>query len=460
MRLRFIFASLLVLALALAQPNGTAQVPSTAPLIVRAVTVRNAVGSPVGGLSAENFVVTQDGVPQRVVMGQFQDLAPGPRQPAQPPSGQSIRPDLFSPLVYQDRRLLALYFDLPFMTASELARVQAAALDFVETRMAAPDIVAVIARDASGPFVLSDFSDDRAALGSVIRGLRPRPADSDARALVTAEDEPSARRIDSRRSDLLHTVEMFSSIAERKALLYFAGGRDREEDANQALALAVANSANRANVSIYPIGIDESDNLAGALARAEQATPSYYLVAWYSNITRNSAPGSFHHIEVSLRRASGALTYRSDYYYHWDSHRNLRGDKEKQLSDALFSGDPITDLTLDAEVSAARPIRDVYALTVTITVPPYELVRDRHLAEQTTFDFIAEVTQGGSTVKTLRDTVAIQSRDKDTNEYLQDPLRYHPTLELPAGVYTLRLVARDGQSGRIGTYLTTISVPR
>ena len=99
------------IALLAAQTKPTFPFSTPATRVTRAVTVQDANGQPVGGLSAANFTVTQDGRVQKVVQCGFEDLAlPAPGRLAAEPANGIVSEAPGHPR-YSGRRLLVFYFD-------------------------------------------------------------------------------------------------------------------------------------------------------------------------------------------------------------------------------------------------------------------------------------------------------------------------------------------------------------
>ena len=331
--------------------------------------------------------------------------------------------------------------------------------------MAPQDAVAVLARSTGGLRTLSDFTDDRASLSAAIReafkGPDPRAPHSAGEALTDLTPEQLQFL------GLQQAVKLFAGIYERKAFLYFASHIAHEDPANRALAVAIANAANREVLSLYPIetasggrdaaphsgtfaklanetaGVAHLDGggLTVAIARVEHANSSYYRIQYYIG-EPEEAGRDFHTIQISLKGASGALTYQGGYYRY----RNWRGQNaEEQLREALLSGDPPTELPLSIEIGQTGPTEDKYGVTVKVTIPASEVFAASHGPEPPTFDFAAEVKDGDSAVQALRESVTIQPpvTNQPTTGPRYAPLRYQHLFELPPGTYALRLVARS-----------------
>ncbi|MBI3208325.1 MAG: VWA domain-containing protein [Candidatus Solibacter usitatus] len=137
---------------------------STTQLVIETVTVTDKGGKPVTGLTAKDFSITEDGVPQTIRFFEFQKLDAAPAAAAMPASQRvpafpkltrtQIAPESPGDLRYRDRRLLALYFDLTAMPVPDQLRAFNAAKQFVRTQMSDADLLALMA-----------FTSGRATLG-------------------------------------------------------------------------------------------------------------------------------------------------------------------------------------------------------------------------------------------------------------------------------------------------------
>ena len=124
-----------------AQPAAQAPAPakfSTSIItIFESVSVKDKSGKPIEGLKKEDFVVTEDNVPQSINFFEYQKMedevlptiaapsaaAPIPAEKEKPKAVESvvrteIAPEVSGDLKYRDKRLLCLYFDMTSMRRS------------------------------------------------------------------------------------------------------------------------------------------------------------------------------------------------------------------------------------------------------------------------------------------------------------------------------------------------------
>src|SRR5450432_205237 len=154
---------------------------SSTQLVVQIVSVKDKSGNPIEGLTAKDFIVTEDGKPQTIAFCEFQKLAETPdtappvsiaagmKPPA--PAQTQISPERPGDIRYKDRRLLALYFDMSAMPTGDQLRSLAAAEKFVKTQMGAPDLMAILTYTGGSVKVVRDFTGNRDDLLTTIQTL-------------------------------------------------------------------------------------------------------------------------------------------------------------------------------------------------------------------------------------------------------------------------------------------------
>src|SRR5207244_9630400 len=81
-------------------------------------------------------------------------------------------------------------------------------------------------------------------------------------------------------------------------------------------------------------------------------------------------------------------------------------------------------------------------------------------AEAKLIDFIAEVKdEYGTTIQNLRDKVDMKLSGETASELTRRPIEYDTGFTLLPGKYIIKFLARDSETGRIGTYQTPFVVP-
>jgi len=274
-----LFVSLPALSQQIGQNAASSSAPATfstsTQLVVETVSVKDKSGKPVEGLTAKDFTVTEDNMPQTIKFFEYQKL----RQPADAllpaqsstieplaklPKGQ-IAPESPGATKYRDHRLLAIYFDMSAMPIGDQLRSFDAARKFIQTNLTPDDLVSLMAYQNGAIQVLQDFTNDRDRLLSIIGTLTvgedqnsgdtandATTADSGA-AFGQDDAEFNLFNTDRQLSALQTAAKMLGNLNEKKALIYFASGLKLNGVDNQAQLHATINAAIRAGVSFWPI---------------------------------------------------------------------------------------------------------------------------------------------------------------------------------------------------------------
>src|SRR5262249_14814442 len=156
------------------------------------------------------------------------------------------------------------------------------------------------------------------------------------------------------------------------------------------------------------------------------------------------------------------LDYRQAYFGEKEFTKFTQADKERQLEEALMMGDPITDLTIVMEVNYFRLNSSEYYVPVVMKIPGSELALARKGgAERTVIDFIGEIKDAvyGTTIQNIRDKVDIKLSGETAAELQKRQIQYDSGYTLLPGSYSIKILARDAETGRIGTYLYNFVVP-
>jgi hypothetical protein len=195
--------------------------------------------------------------------------------------------------------------------------------------------------------------------------------------------------------------------------------------------------------------------------QAQQAISDYYIIGYYT--TNTAQNGHFRRVKITVDPALNAsLDYRQGYYANKEFNKFTAVDKDRQLEDALMLGDPITELTVAMEIDYFQLNRAEYFVPIVVKIPGRELALAKKFgAEHTLIDFVCEIKDeaSGMTVQNVRDFVNIKLSDATAAELAKRPIEYDSGFTLLPGKYSIKFLARDDETGRIGTYQTSFVIP-
>ena len=239
--------------------------------------VKDKQGNSITGLTAKDFIVTEDGVEQKVIFCEYQELPTGPvATPAKPAVPENIKvynrlavtqisPEKPGDVRYKDKRLIGMYFDLTSMPPGDKLRALEAAQKFVRTQMTSADLVSIMRYGGGSVDVLQDFTDDHNKLLSILETLivGENQQTEDTTSDDASADTGAAFGQDSSEFNLFNTdrqlsalqtaAKMLGRLSEKKVLIYFASGLTLHGVDNQAQLHATINDAIRSGVSFWPI---------------------------------------------------------------------------------------------------------------------------------------------------------------------------------------------------------------
>ena len=349
-------------------------------------------------------------------------------------------------------------------------------------------------------------------------GLTGADDDPDTGAAFTADDtEFNIFNTDRKLAALEMAAKMLGSLSEKKALVYFASGVEKSGSDNEAQLRATVNAALRNNVSFYPIdarglvasaplgdatkstqggqgmlsgsgarsqqtrfaaqqdtlftlaadtggrALLDSNDLALGIKQAQKDISSYYILGYYS--TNSKMDGSFRRIKVTpspaIASKIGKIEARPGYFAGKDFKQFTSSDKERQLQEALMLGDPMTDLSIALEVDYFRLARDRYFVPITVKIPGSEFELAKHGgAESTKIDFIGEIKDAKGQVQgNVRDFSELKLKGQTVGQLAKQNLAYNTGFTLAPGQYVLKFLARENQTGKMGTFETKFVVP-
>jgi hypothetical protein len=345
---------------------------------------------------------------------------------------------------------------------------------------------------------------------------------TDTQAAFSADDtEFNTFNTDAKLEAMEGLANTLAAIPGRKSVIDFSGGITQTGEENRTEVRAATDAANRADVSFYSIDArglfatppggdvtsasatgsglfsgaavyaqtdarnDSRDtlstlssdtggrafydlgDLASALPEIQADNMGYYLAS-YSLPPNTKHDGSWHQIRVKVNGISGAkVRSRDGYYAPRDFQHLMKQDKEDQLEEALLSDDPIVELPLAVETAAFRVSANQVYVPISAKIASSALSwAQKHDEHSVGFDFAYEVRalfQGNPTgmpIVDRRDTINVKLDASNFDQAKSNNLVYQSGVLLPPGhTYRLKFIARENESGKLGTFEQNISIP-
>src|ERR1043166_5962984 len=520
---------------------------SNVNLILVDVVVRDKSGAVVSGLTQDDFQILEDNKAQQFVSFAFEQISAKPQTietasllaaAAKAADGPRVistaaAPAAAAPLTSEDaagHRLLTLLFDTSSMQPEDVQKAADSALTWVNGQMGSQDLVAV-ATIGSTLQVLRAFTNDKERVKQVLTAFTG--ADATQYAAVDASTEatdesassqtaPEASTVDASAQELdtfnndvrlraLKTLaEALAPIQQKKAILYFSSGMQRNGTDNQVELRAAVNAAVRANVAIYPVdsrGLQaivpggsarqgsrgglgaftgsavasqftqlaaqqetlttlasdtggtaflDSNDFGEAFAQVTKDISSYYILGYAS--TNPDRDGRYRRITVRLKNKSDVkVEAREGYYADRDFSHTAKGDREVQLQEQLSLQIPATDVPLFLTAGWFRMSADRYYVPVSIAVPGSAVPRPK-ANEKLTLDVAGFIRdERNFPVGRIRDTMTVPPASADGIAARQ--VLYQTGVTLPPGRFSIKVVVRENSTGRMGTFETKVVVP-
>jgi VWFA-related protein len=502
-----------------------------AELVLTNVVVRDTkTGEIVRGLKQSDFTILENGKKQEISSFDFEsvDMAAPLNEAtvtglAAGVTGGNKAAVVARPEDLRNHRLIVMFFDLTSMQPEDLDRSVDAARDYLRKKMQPADLVALVSLGDTLN-VDQDFTADRDALINkvgIYNGTQSQGFAQGATANSNqVEDTTGYTPDESEYNDINTDRELFAlraiaksleKITEKKSLLYFSGGIQRDGIENQASLRAATNAAVRANLAIYSVdtrGLQavtavgdastgsmrgtgayngggllnnmnsnfasqevmgtlssdtggkaffDSNDFAPAFAQIQKDTSAYYAIGFHSTDAKRD--GRYRKLSIKVNRPGVKLEYRPGYYAPSDFAHSGKEDREQQLQDQLDSDLPATDMAVYLDAMYFRLDENRFYVPVSLIVPgsqiPFVKGGDK---DKATLDIVGEVIdevkrpigRARETVKLNLDQ-ALGARQKN--------IQYTTSFNLPPGKYHLKFVVRENQTGRMGSFEADITLP-
>jgi len=229
---------------------------------------------------------------------------------------------------------------------------------------------------------------------------------------------------------------------------------DQREDSRDTLATLSTDTGGRA---FYDLG-----DLSDAFPKIQQENGGYYLVGYYlnANVKRD---GTWHAVRVKVNAPGTHIRYRNGYYAPRDFQHLEKASRDEQLAEAMHSDNPVVELPIAVETAMFRLNDEQVYVPISAKLSATALDwAQKHNRRQAEFDFAAEVraASSGQIVAQLRDTINVQLNQERFEQVHQANLVYQGGVVLSPGSYHLKFIARENESGKIGTFEQNFTAPQ
>ncbi len=339
----------------------------------------------------------------------------------------------------------------------------------------------------------------------------------DTGAAFTADDtEFNVFNTDRKLAAMEAVCEVLEGIPGKKSVIQFTSGVTQTGEENRSQLIAATNSANRSNVSIYTVdsrgllsatpGGDASVGASGGTAMFSGATvisqsqsrqdsretlatlagdtggrsffdlgdfskvfqivqndnAGYYLVGYYSTDSARDGRWRRIHVRIAQLPPGAHIRTREGYYAPKNFGLFTTEDRERQLEEAFRSDTPEVELPVAVETAQFRLERNQVFVPIAAKLAPSALQwAQKRGSHETAFDFAAEVRDAKTNrvAGALRDTITVKIDAEHFQDMQQRALVYQGGIILSPGEYKLKFLARENESGRIGTFEDKLTLP-
>jgi VWFA-related protein len=448
------------------------------------VSVVDASGRPVRGLSAANFVLYDEKRKQPITSLDVVDFASDASAGALTPTNPAAR------------RSFVLLFDLGNPLDHSMSRAQDAARRFLTEIAGTRDLVAVATLHPEHGFrFVTAFTTDRQLvvsavsnpagfrssdplrIGSAPAGEIPFAPISDPQ-LTGANDSQMRQQVEREIDSLGNLAHALRMMPGRKQVLFLSQGFDVRllqsagaQNAKEQIVDRMADSFRLSDVVLHAVDVRESDASAGG------AGPSLFLLARptggevfpgandpkgeFARMLRQQevvyvlgfhlsdfSPGSFHNVSVRLVNApNGARVSQAAGYFEHGRATPI----ERSLTNAqiIVNDLPQHDLRLNLlavpfpPASAGKPAQ----VPVVIDINGSDLLRETSMTIGGADIFVYAFDSNGVVRDRLYDCLTVEVA-KAGDKVRRTGIRYYGTLMLPPGRYAVKALVRTGDTDR------------
>jgi VWFA-related protein len=342
-----------------------------------------------------------------------------------------------------------------------------------------------------------------------------------AAAFTPDETEYNIFNTDRRLQALTNLANDLALVQQKKSVIYFSGGIERTGIENQTQLRAAISAATHANLSFYTVdarGLEaivpggsarggggrggggrgggsatytgrgmlsqynsnfasqetlytlandtggkaflDNNDFTPAFTKVHEDTAFYYLLGYIS--TNPLQDGKYRKIQVRLNRTdlkNARLDFRKGYYGPSDFQHSHKETREAQLQEQFQSDVPSSDFPVYISTGYFRLNDKQFYVPVSVVVPGSQIPFTRAgEQDRAALDVMAVMRdEHKRPFGQLRDTVRVQPGVSEDVQHKN--VQYDTGFQLPPGKYDLKVLVRENQTGRVGSFETAVEIP-
>jgi VWFA-related protein len=199
----------------------------------------------------------------------------------------------------------------------------------------------------------------------------------------------------------------------------------------------------------------DTNDFAGAIRRVIDSSSASYVLDYYPD--HNKWNGEFREIKVKVNRPGVQVRARKGYYAVMDTAAAPEKDAER-LAEAIRSPVESTDLGFDVEaeaieVAGARQVK----LKISLDANQLGLQQQGDRWTDNLTEYLAQFDSEGLQVSTHLQTINLKPSQDAYKQLLQQGLNFSETVALEKNAGEVRLVLRDAGNGAIGSVIIPLT---
>jgi len=206
--------------------------------------------------------------------------------------------------------------------------------------------------------------------------------------------------------------------------------------------------------------VQNSNDYDEGLRRLASAPEFYYLLAFSPQNLRMD--GSFHGLKVTLSKTikDAAVSARRGYYAPTHT-EDAKETARRELEEALFSRDEMTEIPIDFGTQFFKPSSDAAKLAVLVKLDVRKLKfrkeEDRNKDELTLVCGLFD--RNGVYVTGIQKLIEMRLKDETLEKRLDNGITIRNTIDVKPGQYSIRIVVRDAEGQLMSARNGGVEIP-